>query len=129
MYGVQHVTYGFIHEPIRRIKCLDPQPVLRILYNRGIRSLGPHRKPMAMGICLPNGSLRQQYSQGTQIPLTTVVDVVTQIAAALHKVDPFILSHLHPLYWEAFRSPPHHQAVGMASQSLAFCLLVNVPML
>jgi serine/threonine protein kinase len=39
----------------------------------------------------PNGSLRQAYPQGTQIPLTTVVDFVTQIAAALqyahnHKV-------------------------------------------
>jgi serine/threonine protein kinase len=31
----------------------------------------------------PNGSLRQQYPDGTQVPLPTVVDIVTQIAAAL----------------------------------------------
>ncbi len=31
----------------------------------------------------PKGSLRQAHAQGTQIPLTTVVDFVTQIAAAL----------------------------------------------
>jgi serine/threonine protein kinase len=31
----------------------------------------------------PNGSLRQQYPQGTLMPLTTVADVVTQIATAL----------------------------------------------
>ena len=31
----------------------------------------------------PNGSLRQCYAQGTQMPLTTVVDFVEQIASAL----------------------------------------------
>ena len=31
----------------------------------------------------PKGSLRQQYPAGTQIPLTTVIDLVAQVASAL----------------------------------------------
>jgi len=32
----------------------------------------------------PNGTLRQRYSKGTQLPLTTIVPYVNQIASALH---------------------------------------------